>query len=318
MSLGPRKITATPRRPMSPPPKNAPKAFKTPKKSIDNTPAGIFNFIYRCIMYVIGQLVYTNIRIKIGIYIGALLICSLMKDFNLISNRNYLAQKNNVFNMYFVKLGWGWTLAMCTPFVLMTSTVYTGFNVTKICRHLSRVAIATLIWYTFTSSFEYIDSRTGECLKRTISTKAECKSNKSEWLKGFDISGHVFILMHSLLHMLEEVKFFQKWDVVHKKLEAKLQCQESNSAEKTVVLAETSVYWYRLLTPILRVNFILMSCLILLWECMLLTTCLFFHEMMHKLIACFLAIICWFLTYKTWYPSNEFGLTPGMPGDGLF
>ena len=84
-----------------------------------------------------------------------------MKDFGLLDNRNYLAQKNNVFNKYFVKLGWAWTLTVLIPFVLMSSIVYTGFNVSRICRQMFRIGVATFIWYVFTSLFDYIDSKTG-------------------------------------------------------------------------------------------------------------------------------------------------------------
>jgi hypothetical protein len=283
---------------------------KMTKKTIENPPSGPLNFIYLCIMYILKRLIFTNVRIKIGIYLGAILICSLMKDFNIIDSRNYLAQKDNIFNKYFVKWGWAWTLTLLTPFVLMSSIVYTGFNVSRICQQMFRLGVATFIWFAFTSLFDYIDSKTGLCLKRTITSKVECKKDKSEWLLGFDISGHIFILMHSLLLMLEEVNFFYKWEIFHKKLEAKL---ERANGESPNELAETSDYWYRLLTPAIKINFIFVSLLVILWEIMILTTSLFFHTILHKLIAACCAIVCWFVTYKTWYPS----MSPGLPGDGL-
>jgi len=295
----------------SPSPPNSP---KTSKKTIENPPSGPLNFFYLCIMYVLKRLIFTNVRIKIGIYLGAILVCSLMKDFGLLDNRNYLAQKNNVFNKYFVKLGWAWTLTVLIPFVLMSSIVYTGFNVSRICRQMFRIGVATFIWYVFTSLFDYIDSKTGMCLKRSITSKIECKNDKSEWLMGFDISGHVFILMHSLLLMLEEVNFFYKWEMFHKKLEAKLERANGETPNETV---EASEYWYRMLTPILKINFIFLSLLVILWEIMILTTSLFFHTILHKLIAAFCAIVVWFITYKTWYPCSDFSISPGLPGDGM-
>jgi hypothetical protein len=278
-----------------------------PKRNIDNTATSPLNFVYLCLMFVLKRLIFTNIRIKIGIYLLAILVCSLMKDFNILDSGNYLAEKNNIFNKYFVKLGWAWTTGLLVPFVVMSSLVYTGFNVTSICRHLFRTCIATLIWFAFTSTFEYIDSQTGLCLNRSLTTKSHCRLERSEWLMGFDISGHVFILIHSLLLILEEVNFFNRWENLHKKLESSVSSQDYQSLE-----------WFGTLTPILRCNFLLLAMLVILWEVMLLTTCLFFHTIMHKLVAAVCAIVCWFVTYKMWYSNRDAVFSPGLPADGLF
>lgn len=201
----------------------------------------------------------------------------------------------------------------------MTSAVYTGFNPRLIKNHLSRILIATFAWFAFTSLFELIDSRTGSCSHSSMQTKLLCKTNRHEWLNSFDISGHTFLLMHSLFLMIEEVRIFNEWDVFHKKLTEKLSYHETGSESvsfKNGDKIQRAVYLYNLLTPFIRVNFVFMALLALLWEVMLLSTFLYYHTIMHKLLAAFAAIVYWFLTYKTWFANKSLFMSPGLPGDG--
>ncbi len=104
-------------------------SINEPKKTIDSTGDPTINgFFLMIVVSALKKFVFAPTFIKIGIYVGTLIVCSLIRDFNLIGSDTYLAHKNNIFNVYFVKLGWFWTLLICTPFVLMTSIVYTGFN----------------------------------------------------------------------------------------------------------------------------------------------------------------------------------------------
>lgn len=185
-----------------------------PKKSVDCSQASVQNFVYMCFIFVFKRFVFAPTYIKIGIYVSALLVCSLIRDFRVLghgTSTNFFAQKHNFLNQYFVKLGWAWTLAALVPFVSMTSLVYTSFNVKHVKNHMSRVLIATIAWYTMTSLFDLIDTVTGHCsVHQAVVSKRDCKVNKHEWL-GFDISGHTFILIYSLLIMVEEVRIFNEW-----------------------------------------------------------------------------------------------------------
>ncbi len=116
------------------------KKTSLPKKEINSTgdpTAG--NFFLMILFSVFKKFVFAPTHIKIGIYMSALVVCSLINDFNIIGRDMYLAQKGNFVNVYFVKLGWLWTLLVCTPFVLMTSIVYTGFNKVFIRNNLGRL-----------------------------------------------------------------------------------------------------------------------------------------------------------------------------------
>ena len=288
------------------------------RKKIELTSTNPLNFFFMCILVVFKRFVFSPIHIKVGIYVLALIICSVLKDFHVISNTNYLAQKNNVFNVYFVKFGWGWTLVACVPFILMTSLVYTGNNWNNVKNHLARAGVATLGWYVFTTAFERIDTMTGRCSNMNILLKIDCKKSKHDWINGFDISGHTFILMHSLFLMIEEVRVFHDWDLFYKKVQEKLSSNDSDLSERTTIdnQYKRAEILYKLFNPFIKINFIFMALLALLWEAMLLTTFLYYHTIMQKLFAAFFAITLWFFTYKSWYPNKNAFMSPGLPGDG--
>jgi hypothetical protein len=289
--------------------KNVPKR----KKSIDVSTTTPLNFLLMFVMFVFKKFVFAPTHIKIGIYSSLLLFCSLIKDFNLAYHKTYLAQKSNIFNIYFVKYGWFWTMLVTVPFVTMTSIVYTGGTMSLVRKNLLRLVVATFLWFISTSFFDYVDSKTGYCIVTLHRTKKECKSNSYDWVNGFDISGHTFILMHSLFLMLEEAKVFNNWELFRKKInEMAHKEQEANSDEITGY--DRAQFWFHYLTPYIKFNFIVMALLALLWEMMLITTFLYFHTIMHKLIAGCTAIIFWFLTYQTWYLNRNY--SPGLPGTG--
>ncbi|RNA36255.1 FIT family protein CG10671-like [Brachionus plicatilis] len=278
------------------------------KKSLNISQQSVMGFLYSIIIYIIKRIVFCPVNIKVGIYLMALIICSVIKDFKIISPTYYLAYKNNIFNKFFVKIGWGWTLAVLTPFVIMTSSIYNCFNLIQIKNHLIRIFVATFFWFTFTSVFEYIDSQTGYCAKNEYRSKMSCKINKEEWLNGFDISGHIFLLMHSLFLMNEEIKVFSSWTKIYDNLEKRENLESSN--ERFYRKAKDL---HKKLTPFVNFNFVLIGLLALLWEVMLLSTCLFFHTILHKLLAAFCAIGLWFLTYKNWYADQNSAFSPGLP-----
>jgi hypothetical protein len=285
------------------------------KKNIDLQTTTPLKFLLMFVMFVFKRFVFAPTHIKIGIYSLLLLFCSLIKDFNLAYHRTYLAQKSNIFNVYFVKFGWFWTMLVTIPFVTMTSIVYTGGTMSLVRKNLLRLLVATIIWYSSTSFFDYVDSRTGYCILSSFRTKIECKSNSYDWVNGFDISGHTFILMHSLFLMLEEAKVFNNWESLRKKIDEMVKKEAEDTDDQDQLTGyDRAQFWFHYLTPYIKFNFIVMALLALLWEVMLITTFLYFHTIMHKLIAACAAITAWFLTYQTWYLNKDY--SPGMPGTG--
>ena len=55
-----------------------------------------------------------------------------------------------------------------------------------------RLAMGTLVWFTFTSLFEIIEYRSGICSVTKYLSKQKCAAKGYRW-KGFDISG----MLHS-------------------------------------------------------------------------------------------------------------------------
>lgn len=74
-----------------------------------------------------------------------------------------ILQKSNILNQLFVKWGWAWTLSLLSPFVYMTSVVYSSNNVRNIRQQLARLLVATLLWYCSTSFFVNVERQTGKC-----------------------------------------------------------------------------------------------------------------------------------------------------------
>lgn len=155
---------------------------------------------------------------------------SLAADLHLSENPvNYFARKNNIFNLYFVKIGWVWTTAAFASLLLFqpayraSSSLSQAQQQTRVRRALQaflRYAIATTIWYLMTQwffgpaiidrSFVVTGGKCEEVMDRagtmnldgspsdrlgTLFSAAACKAAGGAWKGGHDISGHVFMLV---------------------------------------------------------------------------------------------------------------------------
>ncbi|KAJ5587024.1 Fat storage-inducing transmembrane protein [Penicillium hispanicum] len=154
---------------------------------------------------------------------------SLAADLHLSESPvNYFARKNNVFNLYFVKIGWLWTTVAFASLLLFqpayrSSSSPSQKQQTRARRSLQaflRYALATTVWYLTTQWFfgpPIIDRgfvlTGGKCEQalsqlgkadpgssasaqlETLFTAAACKTAGGAWRGGHDISGHVFMLV---------------------------------------------------------------------------------------------------------------------------
>lgn len=144
---------------------------------------------------------------------------------------NYFARKNNIFNQYFVKLGWAWTtfaffilLVSQHAFRLRQQSANNQQRLRRISQALIRYALATLVWYLTTQWFfgpPIIDRgfifTGGKCESRlsaslpgehhhhhhfgTLFTAASCKAAGGDWKGGYDVSGHVFLLVLAMVFL---------------------------------------------------------------------------------------------------------------------
>lgn len=127
---------------------------------------------------------------------------------------SYFAQKKNVFNIYFVKVGWFWTTLAFFTFLVFNSGLGPGLSKKRI-RAALRYTAVTAWWVVVTQWFfgpPLIDTlfrfTGGQCElladegkraemsdAREYFTAAACKSVGGKWKGGHDISGHVFLLI---------------------------------------------------------------------------------------------------------------------------
>ena len=131
---------------------------------------------------------------------------------------SYFALKRNVFNVYFVKIGWFWTSLAFTMFLFLhPSTGPKGGMILnrKRLQGLLRWALMTVWWAALTQwffgpplidrGFSYTGGqcellrtekgRNGMSDGREYFTAAACKLAGGKWKGGHDISGHVFLLV---------------------------------------------------------------------------------------------------------------------------
>lgn len=252
--------------------------------------------------------------------------------------------KDSIFNIYFVKIGWGWTLLLTTPFILMTSEVMANFipkdniqsssssstassspTVTSstpvivtngvheskwskvlfflkkiISKDLTRIIVNTFIWYFSTNSFVAIESVYGTCSESKYTTRTSCiKIGSGKWT-GFDISGHTFLLIFSTLIILEELKVMIGWE---HPFGHHLNALNQDLKRKKNQKHQQFISWNKFSIPI-RINFVLLTLLTLIWDFMLVQTTLFYHTMLQKAIAALWAIVLWSISYRVLYGAK--------------
>ncbi|KAJ5748305.1 uncharacterized protein N7511_010001 [Penicillium nucicola] len=155
------------------------------------------------------------------------LVPSLASDLHLTESPvNYFARKNNIFNVYFVKIGWLWTTAAFVS-LLIFQPLYSSSHPQSLSQQetrfrrtlqaILRYALATTAWYLSTQwffgpavidrgfvatggkcehAFEKVsDMSTGTADLEALFTAATCKAAGGAWRGGHDISGHVLMLV---------------------------------------------------------------------------------------------------------------------------
>ncbi|XP_024914912.1 acyl-coenzyme A diphosphatase FITM2 isoform X2 [Cynoglossus semilaevis] len=188
---------------------------------------------------------------------------------------------------YFVKLSWGWTLLLLTPFLLLSNSC---FSRTFLCRRLLSLVVATAIWYVFTETFFYIEDISGVCFepssaditKTEFTSKVTCRRAGFHW-DGYDISGHSFILCYSALFIMEETA--------------------PMASMKTTSLSA-------LPRMVLNLLYVALNLIIIMWVWMFTCTSVYFHDQTQKWLGTMCGLLPWYLTYRVWYLNP---LSPGLP-----
>ena len=176
--------------------------------------------------------------ILLSIYPGTLLLGSIFSTLHPVTRNaryqpqlqsyppgeapSYFAKKSNVFNQYFVKIGWFWTTLAFVLLLISHSSLGPPLKLQITKRRiqaLTRYALVTIVWIAVTQwffgpaiidrSFKWTggqceivhDTFEGEMKRqemgdvREVVTNAACKAIGGQWAGGHDISGHVFLLI---------------------------------------------------------------------------------------------------------------------------
>ncbi|XP_060914120.1 acyl-coenzyme A diphosphatase FITM2 [Labrus mixtus] len=213
---------------------------------------------------------------------------SILKELELVP-QTYFSSSRNALNVYFVKVSWGWTLLLLTPFLLLSNSSFSR-SVTFLSRRLLSLVVATVVWYVCTETFFYIEDATGSCyetdsmdvIKNEFTTKAGCRRAGFRW-HGYDISGHSFILAYSALFIVEETAPM-----------ASLKTASLSSLPRTV----------------LNLLYVALNLIVIIWVWMFACTSVYFHDPSHKLLGTICGLLGWHLTYRVWYLNP---LSPGLP-----
>lgn len=288
-----------------------------------SAPTSIREVLLMMVLHLCKKFIFFDINLKVALYLGSLFLVSLIGDFSPYP-KTYFARSDNFFNLYFVKWGWAWTLALSIPYIVLTSFTLCCGNRGKLIReHVPRILIATFFWFAWTKAFNYIETVYGRCNNKSVefNSKIACLKGGHFW-NGFDISGHAFILIYSSLVLIEEAKPINGWENIkeHMRNEEHNRAVREESLNPLRNLEDNELKvvktMYEKYTPHIRILFISMTALQLLWDVMLVSTMLYYHSMIEKFLSGVFAILTWFVTYRVWFPSNA--LLPNPAGHGRF
>ncbi|XP_006881611.1 PREDICTED: fat storage-inducing transmembrane protein 2 [Elephantulus edwardii] len=242
----------------------------------------------RCAWLVRGTLVRAAVRRYLPWALVAFMLTgSVLKEVSPLPE-SYLSNKRNVFNVYFVKVAWGWTFCLLLPFIALTNYHLTG-KPGQVLRRLSTLLVGTAVWYVCTALFCSVEHYTGSCyrspalevVRREHPSKQQCLGAGGFW-HGFDISGHSFLLTYCALMIVEEMAVLHavKTDRSHR----------HHKAITTLVIA--------------------LGTLTFIWVLMFLCTAVYFHDFLQKVFGTMFGLLGWYGTYRCWYLKS---FSPGLP-----
>ena len=288
------------------------------------TAASVPEVLMSLVMQFCKKIIFYDIKLKACIYLGALFFVSILGDMLPIP-KLYFSRSDNFFNVYFVKMGWAWTLALSIPFLVLTSKIVCCGDVNRLAKHhLPRIFVATAFWFIWTKLFNIIENAYGRCNARGFDSKSTCLRGGHFW-SGFDISGHAFILIYSCLVLIDEARPIVDWELIRDHLRNEEHDRRTNDkslstnplrnlGDKEFNELKTL---YEKYTPHIRCLFVAITVLVILWDIMLICTMLYYHRLIEKILSGIFAIATWWVTYQVWYPSQMFSL-PKTVGQGLF
>ncbi|KAL9114982.1 MAG: hypothetical protein Q9227_001225 [Pyrenula ochraceoflavens] len=233
---------------------------------------------------------------------------------------NYFANKRNVFNLYFVKIGWFWTTLAFVTLVLLSHNSSTksqrSLRTAALSQAFLRYFLVTGLWIVTTQwffgpawidrGFTFTGGRcdfvTSEAARsrgidnvELILSESSCKNVGGIWKGGWDISGHFFMLILSSGFLLAEL-YLAAVRSPHPSISpaaaVKIASQTSEDEKKAVGGWESEAWaraklWARYSTYLVVI--------LDLW--MLLMTSIFFHTWVEKLSGLLISVTALYSVY---------------------
>jgi hypothetical protein len=174
------------------------------------------------------------------------------------------------------------------------STASTKIPSDVVVKALVRWGLATLYWWLISqwffgpALFDRVFVMTGgSCSIDGHWSHHHCRRHGGNWTGGIDISGHMFLLTHAWLFLMEELSIFlnvpEAW--------AALQNRRAAKYSVWAIVALTGLWWW-----------------------MLLMTSVYYHHMAEKLTGLFFGVLFWSGSYVTLYKITPF---PSMPNQAV-
>ena len=170
---------------------------------------------------------------------------------------------------------------------ILNSYIRSGGSFGSVFRNCLRMLGGTACWYISVSIFDYVHKTSGFCGHSFAWDLSTCKPQD---VKRIDISGHTFLLLFCILVILEELRLFDDWSLSTKK------CAFRNF--KSIEKARKLHFRFSVVVYLLVV---LIIALFALWNVMLISTILYFHDMLQKVLGALFANVSWIILYRFIY-----------------
>lgn len=207
-------------------------------------------------------------------------------------------------NRKFLRSAWGWTCILAGSFVALLS-FSARRSVSLTLRHLSRIGLAGLLWWSSRCLLTLLEDAAGACyeplapalgqpllLLHEDQSKASCLKANMMW-RGYEVSQETLVLCLSCLVLVEELSVFG----LHLAQERRLHRSPSSP---------------------LGVLFLLCVVLLVIWMVLLLCLLAYFPAWPSQQLGGALGYLGWRGLYQGWYRLTPSQGSPGLPGEGLF
>ena len=198
-----------------------------------------------------------------------------------------LSDPRNPFNRYLAKFSWGWTLLCVLPANAVCAALYCALDWRAAAGHVSRVAVAHVIWYGTTHGFD-----------RFILPL------------GLDISGHIFLLSYCVWVLTEECSGvrLEVWREFPTALETQHRVVAKLSGRGQALLPRLHAG----AGPLVGLWELMGVAEVIVWCFLFGTSSLYFHSLGEKLLGYGCSCLAWLLTYCLLYGR---AWCPRQPGD---